>query len=177
MNDRFNTPKTEESTTVWITPKHIIDAVGSFDLDPCANEIMPWPTARYMNTRSMCDGLTMMWPERSRVWLNPPYGEGMWRWLEKLAQHGTGTALIFARSDTEGYHKYVLAKAHSILFIKGRVKFFNERGCMPKNSKTGKTNSPNAPSVLVSYSAPDTLKLKQAVMFGDIKGAVWERGL
>jgi hypothetical protein len=29
----------------WITPKHIIDALGPFDLDPCASDPRPWDCA------------------------------------------------------------------------------------------------------------------------------------
>lgn len=29
----------------WITPKHVIAAVGPFDLDPCACRKQPWPCA------------------------------------------------------------------------------------------------------------------------------------
>ena len=29
----------------WLTPKHITDALGEFDLDPCAPIVRPWETA------------------------------------------------------------------------------------------------------------------------------------
>jgi len=30
----------------WLTPPHILDALGDFDLDPCAPVCRPWSTAR-----------------------------------------------------------------------------------------------------------------------------------
>lgn len=32
-------------TDSWITPRSIIDALGPFDLDPCACIPQPWPCA------------------------------------------------------------------------------------------------------------------------------------
>lgn len=29
----------------WLTPRNIVDALGPFDLDPCAPIVRPWPTA------------------------------------------------------------------------------------------------------------------------------------
>ena len=171
MADNFNTPKTEESTVVWITPKYIIEALAPFDLDPCANERMPWPTAARMHTLSDGDGLALPW-HHSRVWLNPPYGDGMWPWLEKLAAHKKGIALLFARSDTKGYQREVLAKSHSIFYFEGRVRFFNEWGKYPLSKKTGKPMTPNAPSVLVSYSEEDTISIHRAWIFGDLPGTL-----
>ncbi len=74
-------------TTTWLTPPHVIAALGPFDLDPCAH--VGWPTAKagiYLPR----DGLTTPWS--GRVWLNPPYGAEVWRWLARLAEHGRGTA-------------------------------------------------------------------------------------
>ncbi len=33
--------------------------------------------------------------------LNPPYGEQTERWLAKLAKHGNGIALVYARTETK----------------------------------------------------------------------------
>lgn len=32
-------------THVWLTPPHVVDALGPFDLDPCASTDRPWDTA------------------------------------------------------------------------------------------------------------------------------------
>jgi hypothetical protein len=86
-------------TDSWITPKEIIQALGPFDLDPCECIEQPWKCATYSYT-ILEDGLPQAWD--GRVWLNPPYSQ-VWDWIQKLAEHGTGTALIFARTETEGF--------------------------------------------------------------------------
>jgi len=131
-------------TTTWLTPRYILDPLGHFDLDPCAAP--GWPTA---DTHYILptDGLRQPW--EGRVWLNPPYGAETWRWLAMLADHGSGTALIFARTDVAGFVRTVWERAHSVLFIHGRIRF---------NLASGKesANSGGAPSCLVSYSPLDT---------------------
>jgi len=97
-------------TTTWLTPPHIIPALGgweSFDLDPCAAPVpRPWPTARQMNAANDANGLLIEW--QGRIWLNPPYTSSeIGRWLARLADHGTGTALVFARTETEAFARTV----------------------------------------------------------------------
>ena len=77
--------------TDWVTPRHILDALGSFDLDPCCPADMPWRTAEHM-VHVPDDGLVTEW--HGRVWVNPPYGAEQDRWLDRLMQHGNGIALI-----------------------------------------------------------------------------------
>lgn len=55
MNTSFE--KSKNSTDEWYTPKEIIDALGEFDLDPCAPMRPLWRTARVMynkEQKSMC---------------------------------------------------------------------------------------------------------------------------
>lgn len=40
MNTTFE--KSANSTDEWYTPKEIIDALGEFDLDPCAPQYPPY---------------------------------------------------------------------------------------------------------------------------------------
>ena len=86
-------------SVVWLTPPGIIQALGgagTFDLDPCAAPApRPWPTARHMNGQADANGLLIDW--WGRVWLNPPYSSAeIGKWMRRLADHGRGTALIFA---------------------------------------------------------------------------------
>jgi hypothetical protein len=104
----------------WLTPPDIIDALGPFDLDPCAPIERPWPTANKHLTRRE-DGLLST--RDGSVWLNPPYGREAERWLRRLANHGDGIALIFARTETEAFHEYVWSRADSLLFLRGRLHF------------------------------------------------------
>ena len=75
------------SSHVWLTPPHILKALGDFDLDPCASDSRPWDTARNHYTKDD-DGLASPW--FGRVWMNPPYGPPMGQWLRKLSEHSGG---------------------------------------------------------------------------------------
>src|SRR3954471_3025513 len=112
-------------TETWLTPPHIIQALGSsssFDLDPCAAPMpRPWDTAQNHYTWPEQDGLKLPW--EGRVWLNPPYGRAMTDWLKKMCRHNKGTALIFARTETEAYREFVWPYASGILFLRGRLHF------------------------------------------------------
>lgn len=131
---------------VWLTPPWIVQALGPFSLDPCAApEPRPWPTAE----RHIClpeDGLAARW--EGRVWLNPPYSRVAERWLARMAGHGEGTALTFARTDTSWFTRYVWQSASALLFITGRLRFHR-----PDGSRT--EENAGAPSVLAAYGPRD----------------------
>ena len=132
-------------TNDWLTPKYILDALGKFDLDPCAALDQPWATARrHLTVKD--DGLKKTWA--GRVWLNPPYGEQTARWLEKMAKHQDGIVLIYARTETQMFFDHVWSRANGIFFLKGRVYF-----CRPDGSVGADAG---APSVLVSYDPRST---------------------
>lgn len=132
---------TVSGTDVWLTPPHILEALGQFDLDPCASENRPWDTATNHYTIKD-DGLMQPWS--GRVWCNPPYGPKMGPFLQKLANHpGGGIALIFARTETKAFFDHVWGKATAILFLKGRLKFHKPNG------ELGGTAG--SPSVLIAY--------------------------
>tara|TARA_R110002073_G_scaffold120601_2_gene262682 strand:+ start:18408 stop:19145 length:738 start_codon:yes stop_codon:yes gene_type:complete len=138
-------PRTED----WLTPPHIIEALGgaeSFDLDPCASMAMPWPTAKRMLTVED-NGLTQEWV--GRIWMNPPYSSGVIGvWLARIAAHGTGTALIFARTETNAFFDHVWDQASAVLFLRGRLNFH-----LPDGRRAGK--NAGAPSVLCAYGPGD----------------------
>lgn len=143
-------------TTTWLTPRYVLDALGRFDLDPCAHP--DWPTA----DKRIClpeDGLASRWS--GRVWLNPPYGKQTWRWLERLAEHGDGVALIFARTETEGFVQQVWEKADAILFLHGRLKFLRGDG-------SAATSNAGAPSCLVAYGRDNARALECAPLRGTL---------
>lgn len=130
------------ATDVWLTPPHIITALGAFDLDPCAAPApRPWNTA---NTHYTLPTNGLFEPWFGRVWLNPPYGELAARWVGRLAEYGNGITLLFARTETEMFFRSVWGKADAVLFLDGRLHFHRPDG---KRSK----NSSGAPSCLVAY--------------------------
>jgi len=127
----------------WLTPPEIIDALGVFDLDPCSPVNRPWPTAGTHYTVED-NGLSCPW--FGRVWCNPPYGLVAASWLSRLAEHGNGIALIFARTETKMFFDHVWNKAHAVLFIQGRLYFHHVDGARAKANA-------GAPSCLVAYGA------------------------
>ena len=141
----------------WITPKPIIEALGPFDLDPCQCDCQPWKCAAFSYTKRE-DGLSQDWT--GRVWLNPPYSE-VWQWMERLAAHGHGTALIFARTETAGFVREVWGKASAVLFLHGRLHFHHPDGTRAKGNSGG-------PSVLVAYGQRDAEKLQQSGLSGSL---------
>lgn len=105
----------------WLTPPEILRVLGDFDLDPCAPEDRPWPTAECHLTQ-FDDGLSMPWV--GRVWLNPPFNRYQRaRWMEKMADHGNGIMLIPAATETEAFDRYVWKLADAVCFIKKRPHF------------------------------------------------------
>lgn len=145
--------RTTAQTHDWITPRHILDALGPFDLDPCMSLHQPWETAASGFT-VLDDGLSREW--FGHVWLNPPYGSQIAQWMERLARHGDGIALVFARSDTKWFQS-VSKTAAAMLFLAGRVRFHDTRG--GKFQRTGGGSCATSPSVLIGYGdrAKETL--------------------
>lgn len=142
-------------TTTWLTPKAYLDALGPFDFDPCAApEPRPWPTAREHNVLPS-DGLTVPW--KGRVWLNPPYGKEAAAFMARMVRHGNGTALIFARTETEWFGHAWCGTA--MLFPKRRITF-----CTP-DGRPGPGNS-GAPSVFVAYGGYDAQRLRDSGIEG-----------
>lgn len=136
----------------WLTPPEIIEVLGPFDLDPCAPINRPWPTAAKHFTVED-DGLAQSWA--GRVWMNPPYGSEVEAWMNRLATHGQGTALIFARTETEAFHRTVWQRADAVLFLHGRLYFHHVSG------QRASANA-GAPSVLVAYGERDVDRLAHA---------------
>ena len=124
----------------WLTPPHILAALGEFDLDPCSPINRPWDTANKHYT-VLDEGLNKDW--EGRVFCNPPYGTETKHWLNKCAEHSNCIALVFARTETKMFFESIWEQATAIFFIKGRLSFHSVDG------KKGGTAG--APSVLVAY--------------------------
>lgn len=133
-------------TDEWLTPPFILDALGPFDLDPSAPAVQPWPTATRTFTLAD-DGLVQDWtnPDGSHplVWLNPPYSQ-IEPWMARLADHGHGVALVFARTETAWWFSSVWGRASAVLFLRGRLHFHLPDGAAAAANAGG-------PSALVAY--------------------------
>ena len=133
---------TEKGSEKWQTPnslyQHLYQEFG-FDLDAAANEL----NAKHPNYISPEeDALSTDWSLRGKnVWLNPPYGRNVKQWMKKAYEESLKgicvVVLIFARTDTDWWHKYA-RKAAEIRMVKGRVKFIREDG------HTGPATAPSA---------------------------------
>lgn len=155
MNTSFE--RTENTTNEWYTPKWILDALGHFDLDPCASENPPFPTASRMIDKNE-DGLLQNW-EGVRVFLNPPYSHPLIdRFIEKMALNGNGIALIFNRMDCEMWHEQIFPFADAMLILRGRVKFLKPDGTTAQGAGCG--------SILVAYGEENAKVLKECGLRG-----------
>ena len=142
---------------IWLTPPSILQVLGPFDLDPCAAPSpRPWPTAaRHIELPE--DGLDAEW--EGRVWLNPPYDETLALWMENMALHRNGIALVFARTEIDIWQRWIWPYAHRVLFIAGRLYFYLPDGTRAAGNAGG-------PSALISYSNADTRALQNSGISG-----------
>jgi hypothetical protein len=144
--------------TEWLTPPEILRALGPFDLDPCAPFRRPWPTARCHFT-ILEDGLRQPW--FGRVFCNPPYGPHTHKWLARLAEHGNGIALTFARTETRMFFEHIWPRADGILFLRGRLTFCHLDGTRPRQSG-------GAPSCLIAYGRENVTALADSGLAGQL---------
>ena len=117
------------ATDEWPTPQFLFEAMHAefkFTLDPCATPANAKCPRYYTRIE---DGLRQDW-SNERVWMNPPFGKFIPRWVAKA--HATAqagglvVALLPARPDTAWWHYYVL-RAAEIRFLRGRLKFEGAR--------------------------------------------------
>jgi phage N-6-adenine-methyltransferase len=148
-----------EGKDEWLTPKWITDVLGPFDLDPCSPINRPWDTARKYYTIED-DGLLQPW--QGFVWCNPPYGNKTGVWMRKLAQHKDGgIALVFCRPGTAWFQDEVFCQATAILFLRGRINFYDIRGVEAKHNA-------GADSVLIAFGTEAVRRLMRIIDNGHI---------
>ena len=119
-------PKSE--TVEWGTPQELFDKLNdefSFTLDAAASDLNH-KCADYFTIDD--DALTKDW--NGVVWLNPPYGRVLNKWIKKAyEEYQRGSivvCLVPARTDTAWWHDY--AMRGEIRFIRGRVKYVRSDG-------------------------------------------------
>jgi hypothetical protein len=105
------------------------------------------------------DGLAHKW--FGRVWLNPPYGKETGKWLAKLAEHGNGIALVFARTETKMFVEHVWRRAQGLMFLHGRPSFYDAKGVRARGNSGG-------PLVLVAYGHNNVSKLHACSLPGTV---------
>lgn len=159
MNTQFETGGDGGTATThdWLTPPELLNAMGPFDMDPCASQYQPWRTANTQYTIED-DGLAREWT--GRVWCNPPYGPHAEKFLKRMADHGNGILLIFARTETKAFQEHCWSRSDGMLFMAGRIKFRLPGG--------GSAGPAGAPSVLIAYGQSNVLALHQSKVPGYI---------
>lgn len=143
----------------WLTPLTIIGDLGPFDLDPCAAPDHPTASTRW-TPEEVGDGLSMPW--FGRVWLNPPYGRTMGEWVRRLAEHGSGVALIPVTTGTRLWQDIVFPNATAILFYRHRINFLRREGLDTAEEMV----APQA-SALIAFSAEDAARLAKSKLQGE----------
>lgn len=163
MAKGFTHESSDNKTVEWYTPKSIFEALGLvFELDPCSpgRAIVPWiPAKRCYSIADRQDGLMLPWD--GNVWMNPPYGKNTPAWLERLALHGLGIALLFARTDSKWFHRFVVM-ADAICLVKGRIQFINEKyaaGYAAGKFNENEMGTPGAGSMLIAYGKANAFAL------------------
>lgn len=149
MNTSFE--KSSNATDEWYTPKELIDSLGSFDLDPCAPVNPLWETAKVMYNKND-NGLLQNWG--GRVWLNPPYSRPLIElFIQKMAEHNNGIALLFNRLDSAMMQDVILKKATSMKILRKRIRFYR-----PDGTQGG---SPGCGSILFAFGDYNDMFLRK----------------
>lgn len=117
----------------WNTPQIIIDILkplGPIALDPCSNASSIVPA--YLSWSLESDGDSLMRPwcgiegDEGLVYVNPPYGRVLPRWIEKCrieaAEGREIVALVPSRTDTRWFDNAWLT-SDAVAFFRGRLKF------------------------------------------------------
>lgn len=143
------------SSDVWLTPIEIIEKLGPFDLDVSAWEGDPTRCAARGYTVHD-DGLAQEWS--GRVWMNPPYSN-VEPWMQRLAEHGDGIALVHVQSCAEWFHK-AMQSADTCLLVRHRILFLRP-AWIPKSKKG---NRPAYASALFAWGAPNVARVVESGM-------------
>ena len=121
----------------WATPEWFfarVSRIYRLGLDVCATAANAKCPKFYTPAE---DGLTRDWTADAAgagVWMNPPYGREISKWVAKAAaeaRKGTPVvALLPARTDTRWWHEWVAPFA-LVRFVRGRLTFGGARHIAP----------------------------------------------
>ena len=126
----------------WTTPRSFFDKLNSefaFTLDAAALEssaLCPLWYGLDHQQEDWRDAFQRNWQNdaQGNIWLNPPYGKTIKDWMKKAnleASRGGGAivCLVPSRTDTTWWHESCIH--HEIRFIKGRLKFGQQKNAAP----------------------------------------------
>jgi len=125
--------KFNSANSDWETPQWLFDLLDNefhFTCDVAANNENA-KVAYFIDSKR--DALAQDW--HGVCWLNPPYGRGIEKWVQKAYEESQRGALVVmlvpARTNTLWWHKYCM-KASEIRFLLGRPKFGNAKYGLPQ---------------------------------------------
>ena len=87
----FTSGLRSSASSEWTTPRDLFDELDAefhFDLDAASTDANALCTRHYTKES---DGLAQEW--RGSVWLNPPYGREIGKWMQKAAESNRGGSL------------------------------------------------------------------------------------
>lgn len=121
------------NSDMWGTPQatfNELHAEFGFTVDVCAVPSNA-KCAAYFSPED--NGLVQDWSGEV-CWMNPPYGRGIGKWIEKAHAESMRGALVVAllpaRTDTRWFHEHIKGVAE-IRFIRGRLYFNDADGRAP----------------------------------------------
>ena len=89
-----------------------------------------------------------------RVWLNPPYSRPLIElFIQKMAEHNNGIALLFNRLDSAMMQDVILKKATSMKILRKRIRFYR-----PDGTQGG---SPGCGSILFAFGDYNDMILRK----------------
>ena len=117
----------------WETPQDFFDRydrVYHFNLDAASSDENA-KCEKHFTAED--DGLKQNWGGQT-VWLNPPYGRQIGKWVQKAYEESlkpdtTVVCLLPARTDTAWFHNY--CRRGEVVFIRGRLKFGKSKNSAP----------------------------------------------
>ncbi len=134
----------------WATPQAFFDKLNdefNFTLDPCCTHESAKCEKHYTVED---DGLSKSWSGET-VFMNPPYGREIGRWMEKAHMEASAGALVVclvpSRTDTEWWHEHAMC-ADEVRFVRGRLKFGDGANSAP---------FPSAVVVFKPFATPELL--------------------
>ena len=121
----------------WETPQDLFDKLNDefrFTLDPCASKNNAKCKKYYTKEDN---GLIQSWRDEI-VFMNPPYGREIPKWVEKAYNESIHedcivVCLIPSRTDTKYWHEFIFPHAE-VRFLKGRLKFSGHKNSAPSPS-------------------------------------------
>jgi len=130
----------------WRTPRELfirLDGIFHYDLDAAADSEDAL-CERYIDEET--NALMVPWQPARAIWLNPPFGDGLYDWMIKVvieAQHESRpvvTVLLPVRTETN-WGQFILAHSRMVLFFDKRIRYVHPD---PERSQ----RSPGFPSML-----------------------------